>query len=104
MTSLTVKEQGKPLRRVTFKNDNPALLMKPPCDTRIFELDASPISVSTNVETEQTPPLRGSSNAWRPKRRGPCPLRHMTPVIPTDGELLQRKHANQFKCTQSDIL
>jgi len=38
--TFTLKEQGKPSRRVTFKDDNPELLMKPPCTTKVYDLDA----------------------------------------------------------------
>ena len=44
MTSLTItiKEQGKPVRHVTFKGDNPDLLMKPPCTTKVYDREAPP--------------------------------------------------------------
>ena len=106
--TFTLKEQGKPSRRVTFKGDNPELLMKPPCTTKVYDLDA-PVAdllkaVVAPVEGDMAT-LRRSKQAWRPKRRQPIPIKRMTSVLPTDGELLQRKHANQkIANSQCDVL
>jgi len=103
--TFTLKEQGKPSRRVTFKGDNPELLMKPPCTTKVYDLDA-PVAdllkaVVAPVEGDMAT-LRRSKQAWRPKCR---PLERMSAVLPTDGELLQRKHANQkIASMQCDVL
>jgi len=104
--TFTLKEQGKPSRRVTFKDDNPELLMKPPCTTKVYDLDA-PVAdlLKAVVAPVEEATLRRSKNAWRPKRRQPIPIKRMTSVLPTDGELLQRKHANQkIANTQCDVL
>jgi len=100
MTSLTftIKEQGKPVRHVTFKDDNPDLLMKPPCTTKVYDREAPPKQLMV-IKTLDLPLLCRSKNAWRPKRRQPIPIKRMPVVFPTDGELLQRKHANQRAAT-----
>jgi hypothetical protein len=102
--TFTLKEQGKPVKRVTFQGDNPDLLMKPPCTTKVYDPDVPPKQLLI-VKTLDLPLLRRSKNAWRPKRRQSIPIKRMTAVLPTDGELLQRKHANQkLASTQCDVL
>ena len=104
MASLTLKDQGKSSRRVTFKGDNVALLMKPPCTTTVYDRD-EPVAELLKVVAplkEVIVTLHQSKNAWRPKCR---PLKRMSAVLPTDGVLLQRKHANQkIANTQCDVL
>ena len=113
MTSLiaTLKVQGKPTKRVAFKGDNPNLLMKPPCTITFFDRDA-PVSKLLKVVVapleEDLNSLHRSKKAWRPKRRQQ-PLKRMPVVVPTDGELLKRKHTNQenrkkIADTQCDVL
>ena len=84
MTSLTItiKEQGKPVRHVTFKGDNPDLLMKPPCTTKVYDREAPPKQLMV-IKTLDLPLLCRSKNAWRPKRRQPIPIKRM-PVVFSD--------------------
>ena len=102
----SLKEQGTSVRRVTFKGDNPALLMKPPCTIKEYDSNA-PVAdlLKVVVASIEEAILPRSKNAWRPKHRQPIPIKRMTSVLPTDGELLQRKHANQkIASMQCDVL
>lgn len=105
MASLTLKKQGKSRRRVTFKGDNAALLMKPPCTTTVYDCEEPVTELLKAVVApleEVMATLHQSKNAWRPKCR---PLKRMSAVLPTDEVLLQRKHANQkIANTQCDVL
>jgi len=55
-------------RRVTFKNDSENL-MKPPCDTKVYDINSTPISISDEEDEEEEITLKSSSNAWKPKSR-----------------------------------
>ena len=60
-------------RRVTFKGDNVDTLMKPPCETKIFDSDAPPSAVSSDEDTQVYPDeeeylkLKRAKTAWRPR-------------------------------------
>jgi len=56
-----------PFRRVTFKDDSENL-MKPPCDTKVFNTDDAPSAISDEEEEEEIL-LKPSANAWKPRRR-----------------------------------
>ena len=59
--------------RVSFKDDNEDTLMKPPCETKVFDTDAPPSSISSDEDTQVYPDeeeylkLKRSKNAWKPK-------------------------------------
>lgn len=52
-------------RRVTFKDDSENL-MKPPCETKVFNTDDAPTSISDEEEEEII--LKSSAGAWKPRR------------------------------------
>jgi len=61
-------------RRVTFKDDSENL-MKPPCDTKVFDKEKPASSISDDDEEEvillekAQELLKPSANAWKPRRR-----------------------------------
>lgn len=52
-------------KKVTFKDDNVECLMKPPCQTKIFDQLAPASDVSSNVCAE-VKPIERKKNAWVP--------------------------------------
>ena len=54
-------------KSVSFKNDSENL-MKPPCDTKVFNKEDPPSSISEDDEDEEEIVLTRSANAWKPKR------------------------------------
>jgi len=54
-------------RRVTFKDDSENL-MKPPCETKVFNKEDAPSAISDEEEEEEIL-LKPSANAWKPRRR-----------------------------------
>jgi len=54
-------------RRVSFKDDSENL-MKPPCDTKVFNKEDAPSAISDEEEEEEIL-LKPSANAWKPRRR-----------------------------------
>ena len=58
--------RGQPKRKVTFKDDSENL-MKPPCDTKVFD-KTEPASAISDDEDEEVILLKPSANAWKPKR------------------------------------
>jgi hypothetical protein len=66
-------EDFKPCRRVSFKGDDVDTLMKPPCETKIFDADAPASSVSSDEDTQVYPEeeeyllKKRSKTAWKPK-------------------------------------
>jgi hypothetical protein len=102
--TFTIKEQGKPVKRVTFKGDNAETLMKPPCTTKVYDRDAPPKQLMIVKPLDLSLlDCRRSKNAWRPKRRQYAPKR-ITIVQPTDDDLLRRKHTNQKKAAKSRVV
>ena len=97
MTSLTftVKEQGKPIRHVTFKGDNPDLLMKPPCTTKVYDREAPPKQLMI-IKTLDLPLLCRSKNAWRPKRRQS--IKRMPVVLPTYWRITSTETGKSESC------
>ena len=69
-------------RRVTFKDDSENL-MKPPCDTKVFDKEQPASSISDDDEEEvilleeAQDLLKPSANAWKPKRRRISPERQL---------------------------
>ena len=57
----------KASKRVSFKDDSENL-MKPPCDTKVFNKEDPPSSVSDEEEEEEEILLKSSANAWKPRR------------------------------------
>ena len=55
-------------KSVSFKNDSENL-MKPPCDTKVFNKEDPPSSISEDDEDEEEIVLTRSANAWKPKRQ-----------------------------------
>ena len=53
-------------KRVTFKDDSENL-MKPPCDTKVYNIQDAPITISDEEEEEEIL-LKPSANAWKPRR------------------------------------
>ena len=59
--------------RVSFKDDNEDTLMKPPCETKVFDTEAPPSAISSDEDTQVYPDeeeylkLKRSKNAWKPK-------------------------------------
>lgn len=53
-------------RRVTFKDDSENL-MKPPCETKVFNTHDAPTAISDEEEEEEIL-LKPSANAWKPRR------------------------------------
>ena len=63
-----------PFRRVTFKDDSENL-MKPPCDTKVFNKEDAPWTISSDEEQEDDIVLlKCSANAWKPKRFWKMPM------------------------------
>ena len=66
-------EDFKPRRRVSFEGDDVDTLMKPPCDTKIFDADAPASRVSSDEDTQVYPDeeeyllKKRSKTAWKPK-------------------------------------
>ena len=66
-------EDFKPRRRVSFKGDNVDTLMKPPCETKVFDAAAPASSVSSDEDTQVYPDeeeyirKKRSKTAWKPK-------------------------------------
>lgn len=66
-------EDFKPRRRVSFKGDDVDTLMKPPCETKIFDTDAPASSVSSDEDAQVYPDeeeyllRKRSKTAWKPK-------------------------------------
>ena len=66
-------EDFKPRRRVSFKGDDVDTLMKPPCETKIFDTDAPASSVSSDEDAQVYPDeeeyllKKRSKTAWKPK-------------------------------------
>ena len=66
-------EDFKPRRRVSFKGDNVDTLMKPPCETKVFDTAAPASSVSSDEDTQVYPDeeeyirKKRSKTAWKPK-------------------------------------
>ena len=64
---------AKARRRVSFKGDNVDTLMKPPCETKIFDAAAPASSVSSDEDAQVYPEeeeyllLKRSKTAWKPK-------------------------------------
>ena len=54
-------------RRVTFKDDSENL-MKPPCDTKVFNKEDAPSAISDEEEEEEVILLKPSAFAWKPRR------------------------------------
>ncbi len=52
-------------KKVTFKDDNVECLMKPPCETKIFDTLAPASDVSSDDEPE-VQPLKKNKKAWVP--------------------------------------
>ena len=59
---------AKVSKSVSFKNDSENL-MKPPCDTKVFNKEDPPSSISDEEEDEEEIVLTRSANAWKPKRQ-----------------------------------
>ncbi len=63
----------KARRRVSFKGDNVDTLMKPPCETKVFDPAAPASSVSSDEDTQVYPDeeeyirKKRSKTAWKPK-------------------------------------
>ena len=58
---------AKVSKKVSFKDDSENL-MKPPCDTKVFNKEDPPSSISEDDEDEEEIVLTRSANAWKPKR------------------------------------
>ena len=71
-----------PFRRVTFKDDSESL-MKPPCDTKVFNKEDAPWTISSDEEQEDDIVLlKMSANAWKPRHlRQPEMTAHERQVI-----------------------
>ena len=57
---------AKVTKKVSFKDDSENL-MKPPCDTKVFNTEDPPTSISDEDDEEEIV-LTRSANAWKPKR------------------------------------
>ena len=58
---------AKVSKKVSFKDDSENL-MKPPCETKVFNTEDPPSSISDEEEDEEEIVLTRSANAWKPKR------------------------------------
>ena len=58
---------AKLTKKVSFKDDSENL-MKPPCDTKVFNKEDPPSSISDDEEDKEEIVLTRSTNAWKPKR------------------------------------
>ena len=58
---------AKVSKKVSFKDDSENL-MKPPCDTKVFNKEDPPSSISDDEEDKEEIVLTRSANAWKPKR------------------------------------
>ena len=73
-------------RRVSFKDDSENL-MKPPCDTKVFNKEDAPSAISDEDEEEvillqkAQDIFKPSANAWRPRRRSTGMTAHERQVI-----------------------
>ena len=61
---------AKVSKKVSFKDDSENL-MKPPCDTKVFNKEDPPSSISDDEEDKEEIVLTRSANAWKPKWRRP---------------------------------
>ena len=59
--------RGEPKRKVSFKDDSENL-MKPPCETKVFNKEDPPMAISDDEEDKEEIVLTRSANAWKPKR------------------------------------
>ena len=64
--TVTFQKSGKPKKCVTFKGFNVETMMKPPCDTKLFNPEAPPSCISSSDEDQDAVPLRKSKKAWVP--------------------------------------
>ena len=73
-------------RRVSFKDDSENL-MKPPCDTKVFNKEDAPSAISDDDEEEvillqkAQDIFKPSANAWRPRRRSTGMTAHERQII-----------------------
>ena len=58
---------AKVSKRVSFKDDSENL-MKPPCDTKVYNTEDAPSAISDEEEEEEIV-LKSSANAWKPRRQ-----------------------------------
>ena len=58
---------AKASKRVSFKGDSKNL-MKPPCDTKVYNIEDAPSAISDEEEEEEII-LKSSANAWKPRRQ-----------------------------------
>jgi hypothetical protein len=58
---------AKASKRVSFKDDSKNL-MKPPCDTKVYNIEDAPSAISDEEEEEEIV-LKSSANAWKPRRQ-----------------------------------
>ena len=58
---------AKVSKRVSFKHDSENL-MKPPCDTKVYNIEDAPSAISDEEEEEEII-LKSSANAWKPRRQ-----------------------------------
>ena len=70
---VSTRRGGASRRRVTFKDDNVDTLLKPPCETKIFDTEAPPTAVSSDEETQVYPDeeeylkRKRAKTAWKPR-------------------------------------
>jgi len=70
--------------RVSFKGDDIDTLMKPPCETKIFNADAPVTAISRDEDNQAYPAeeeylkLKRSKTAWKPKFQITSPGPHLT--------------------------
>ena len=76
---------AKVSKKVSFKDDSENL-MKPPCDTKVFNTEDPPSSIS-DEEEEEVILLTRSANAWKPKR-----LREEPKVVTSKKEQQKKWH------------
>ena len=70
---LSEDDDFKSRRRVSFWGDKPDTIMKPPCETKVFNKEDPPSAISSDEETQVYPDdeeylkRKKKNNAWKPK-------------------------------------
>lgn len=70
---LSEDDDFKPRRRVSFWGDNPDTIMKPPCETKVFNKEDPPSAVSSDEECQVLPyevdylKQKRTKKAWKPR-------------------------------------
>jgi len=79
----------KVVKTVSFAGDS-ASLLKPPCETKVFDADEPPSAISSDKEEAPVRKLIIGKNAWRPKARRAQPAVDATACCPASRRCAER--------------